>query len=126
MWNADESDPKYNPGDMDPFTGYVILEAIVAAYHREPEGPTKVNIERNYEFFHGTVQAMDRLLCRTWWNSLPDNSAAANASSTDRIGNFTLPVPETLNLTHACGTVTQQTTGDCADLGGGGGGVSAS
>ena len=119
-------DLNYNPGDMDPSTGYTILEAIRAAYYREPEGPTKVNIERNYEFFRGTVQAMDRSLYRTWWNSPPDNLVAANTSLTDRIGNFTLPanstlpVPETINLTHACGTVTQQTTDDCADLGGAG------
>ncbi|KAL2054406.1 hypothetical protein ABVK25_005154 [Lepraria finkii] len=126
VWNADVPDPNYNPGDMDPSTGYTILEAIRAAYSREPEGPMQVNIERNYEFFRGTVQAMDRSLYRTWWNSPPDNLVAANTSLTDRIGNFTLPanstlpVPETINLTHACGTVTQQTTDDCADLGGGG------
>ena len=120
VWNSDNLDMRYNPGDMDPFTGQVILQAIAAVWHREPESPVKVNIERNYEYFYDAVRSMDRSKHRTWWDSPLGNSTSPNAKLTEMNGNVILPAPAGPNLTHTCGKATQATTNKCVGLAGGG------
>ncbi|KAL2036505.1 hypothetical protein N7G274_010771 [Stereocaulon virgatum] len=127
VWNSAQGDPLYNAGDMDPLSGLAVVEAIAAALNEEPEGPIKVNIERNYEYFYSAVLEMNRYNYRTWWDPPPEASNVSHANSTGRIRNSTLPAnlslsePEALNLTNSCGTVLRETTMKCEGLGGGGG-----
>ena len=119
---------------MDPYSGLAVVEAIAAAMGKEPEGPMKVNMERNYVYFYYAVVDMNRHNYRTWWDPPPEALNSSHANSTGRIGNLTLPTnlsmpgPEALNLTDACGTGLRGTTSKCDGLGsgGGGGGVSTS
>lgn len=110
---------------MDPASGLAVVEAIAAAMDKEPVGPVKVNMERNYIYFYNAVVEMNRHNYRTWWDPPPEASNGSHANSAGRIGNLTLPAnvsmpgPEALNLTHACGTALRETTSKCDGLGGG-------
>ena len=83
----------FNPGDMDPFTGLIIVGEIATAYVAEPdESPLKPNLERNFLFFQQAVLAMRRSNFRTWWQGPGEsltNSSAANL--TDSMNNLNLP-----------------------------------
>ena len=83
----------YNPGNMDPVVGTVLVAKIAEAYAAEPDtSPLKPNIDRNYEFFHQALLAMRRGYTRTWWQGPQHpltNSSAANL--TEFMNNFTLP-----------------------------------
>lgn len=93
VWNSDRLFPAFNPGDMDPSTGAIIVGEIARAYMAEPdESPLKPNLERNFEFFQQAVTAMRRGDFSTWWQgpreSLTDSSAA---NLTESMNNLTLP-----------------------------------
>ena len=97
VWNS-ERFFAYNPGNMEPTTGSVLLGIIATAYTTEPDtSPLKPNIERNFEFFQQAVFAMRRGSTRTWWQG-PEhpltNSSAANL--TEFVDNFSLPANLTL------------------------------
>ena len=124
VWNSDRSSADFNPGNMDPHTGALIVWALGIEYAREPdESPLKPNIERNFSYFRRAVLAMVRGNGRTWWQSVPENLMNGSTTNlTEPMNNLTLPAnitlpanftPLGLNSTSICAGAGQGTAPEC-------------
>lgn len=116
VWNSDRPFHPFNPGNMDPSTGTVIVREIARAYVTEPdESPLKPNIERNLDFFGQAVLAMRLTSFRTWWQGPPRESLTNSSTTnlTEFMNDLTLPANVTLpaNFTN----LALNSTSICAD-----------
>lgn len=88
VWNSDSPDITYNPGEMDPYTGRKIDDALGTAIKAAPEGSAaRERLQESRDFFAETTRAMDRADYKTWWEPPDDDSQESGVDLTITGGN---------------------------------------
>lgn len=86
--NSDFDDNAYSPGDRDPYTGQLLMDALEAAVYMAPAGsPARENLQRNFDHWYETVREMDGT--RDWWQVVPRTSG--NLNGVDLIDPMIIP-----------------------------------
>lgn len=71
--SSDSDDDEYSPGNQDPYTGQLLMDALEAAvYMASPRSPARDNLQRNFDHWYETVQKMDGT--RDWWQNVIETS----------------------------------------------------
>lgn len=91
--DSGSNDNEYSPGDRDPYTGQLLVDALEAAMYLAPAGSsTRNNLKRNLDHWYETVRKMDGT--RDWWQSvLQTGGKPVGVGLTDLV----------INSTFACG-----------------------
>ncbi|KAL9137534.1 MAG: hypothetical protein Q9175_001251 [Cornicularia normoerica] len=71
--SSHSDDDEYSPGNQDPYTGQLLMDALEAAvYMASPRSPARDNLQRNLDHWYETVQKMDGT--RDWWQNVIETS----------------------------------------------------
>ena len=86
--DSGSDDQHYCPGDQDPYTGHLLMDALEATIYMAPAGsPARDSLQRNFGHWYETVQKMDHV--RDWWQDVPGSLGGAGDGSMDLVSNLT-------------------------------------
>ena len=86
--DSGSGDKHYSPGDQDPYTGHLLMDALEATVYMAPAGsPARDSLQRNFEHWYETVQKMDH--ARDWWQDVPGSFGGAGDGFMNLVSNLT-------------------------------------
>ena len=104
--DSGSDDNGYSPGDQDPYTGQLLIDALEATVYLTPAtSSARNNLQRNLDHWYETVRNMDGT--RDWWQDVPQmNGNPTGAALTNLIVNKTFACGESVkgvtSLPRAC------------------------
>ncbi|CAD6591727.1 MAG: hypothetical protein ASARMPREDX12_005394 [Alectoria sarmentosa] len=105
--DSGSDDNGYSPGDQDPYTGQLLIDALEATVYLTPAtSSARNNLQRNLDHWYETVRNMDGT--RDWWQDVPqmNGNPTGAAALTNLIVNKTFACGESVkgvtSLPRAC------------------------